>query len=119
VVEPEKDTLQSPSAHPGYLAPPPLGAFVLCVALRFGAASAFRDLVTVGEGDAEGSVSRALGEEEARELVAVGATSGLDGVAAEDDSALESQPAIASTSSSAPIAVRFVDKGGQCGMRGV
>jgi hypothetical protein len=119
VTEPEKDTLQSPSAQSGYLVPPPLGAFVFCGAFVFGAVFAFRDSFTVGEGDAEGSASRALGEDAARESVVVGAVSGLDHVAPEDDPAGEPQPATAKTSSSAPIAVRFVEESGQCCMRGV
>lgn len=118
LTESEKDTLQSPSAHSVYLVPPPLGAFVFRGALGFRVVSAFRDSSAVGEEDAEGSASRVLGGEEARDLVAVGAVSGLDGVAAED-SALESQPAMAKTSSSAPIAVRLVGESRQCRMRGV
>lgn len=119
--EPEKETLQSPSAHPVYLVPPPLGASVFFDALGFGAVFASRDSSSssMGEEDAEGSASRALGREEARESVAMGAVSGLDHVAPEDDSALESQPAMAKTSSSAPIAVRFWEECGQCCMRGV
>ena len=119
LTEPEKDTLQSPSAHSVYLVPPPLGAFVFRGALGFGVVSAFCDSSTMGEEDAEGSASRVLGAEEARESVAVGAVTGLDGAASEDKSALESQPATAKTSSSAPIAVRFVEESGQCCMRGV
>jgi hypothetical protein len=72
-----------------YLVPPPLGAFVVCGALGFRVVSASRDSSTVGEEDAEGSASRALREEAARESVALGAVSGLDQVAPEDDSALE------------------------------
>ncbi|GAB2940414.1 hypothetical protein GCM10027280_31090 [Micromonospora polyrhachis] len=113
MTEPEKDTLQSPSAHAVYLVPPPLGASVLC------AASVSRDLSAVGEEDAEGSASRGLGGEAAREAVAVAAVSGLDHVASEDDSALESQPATVKTSSNAPIAVRFAEESRQCCMRGV
>ena len=114
MTEPEKDTLQSPSAHSGYLVPPPLGASVFFGALGFGVVFTSRDLSTMGDEDAEGSASRELGAEEA-----VGAVSGLDHVAPEDDSALEAQPAMATTSSSAPIAVSFVEECGQCGMRGV
>ncbi|GLZ00262.1 hypothetical protein Acsp02_75140 [Actinoplanes sp. NBRC 103695] len=119
MTEPEKDTLQSPSAHPAYLVPPPLGAFVFFGALGFGDVFTSRDSSTTGEDDAEGSASRVLGAEEARESVAVGTMSGLDHVAPEDDSAVEPQPAIAKTSSSAPIAVSFVEYCGQCCMRGV
>jgi hypothetical protein len=119
LTEPEKETLQSPSAHSGYLASLPLGAFVFCGALGFCAVFAARDLSTVGEEDPEGSASRVLGEEAARESIAVGAVSGLDHVAPEDDSALEPQPAMAKTSSSAPIAVGFVEECEQCCMRGV
>ncbi|MEV7621754.1 hypothetical protein [Actinoplanes sp. NPDC089786] len=120
MTEPEKDTLQSPSAHSVYLVPPPLGASVFFGALGFGAVFTSRDLSTMGEEeDAEGSAARELGAEEARETVAVGAVSGLDHVAPEDDSALEPQPAMAKTSSSAPIAVRLVEECGQCSMRGV
>lgn len=124
LTEPEKDTLQSPSAHSGYLVPPPLGASVFCAVLGFVAVlgfcvAAFRDSSTVGEEDVEGPATRLLGGEAARESVAVGAVSGLDGVASEDDSTLESQPAMAKTSSSAPIAVRFVKESVQCCMRGV
>jgi hypothetical protein len=114
LTEPEKDTLQSPSAHPGYLVPPPLGACVSCgalvlrVAVGFGVACAFRDWPTVGEEDAEGSAARGLVGEAAREAVLVAAVSGLDGVAMAEDSELESQPATAKASSNAPIAVRFM-----------
>lgn len=117
--EPEKDTLQSPSAHAVYLVPPPLGASVLCAALGSCAASASRDSSAVGEEDAEGSASRGLEGEVARETVAVAAVSGLDHVASADDSALELQPDTAKTSSNAPIAVRLAEEGRQCCMRGV
>jgi hypothetical protein len=67
----------------------------------------------------EDSAARGLGAEEARESVAVGTLPALDGVAPEDHSASEPQPATAKTSSSAPIAVRFVEERGRCSMRGV
>jgi hypothetical protein len=67
----------------------------------------------------EGSASRVLGAEEARESVALGALSGLDHVALEDDSALEPQPGMTKTSSSAPIAVSLIEYCGQRCMRGV
>ncbi|GIJ50550.1 hypothetical protein Val02_74360 [Virgisporangium aliadipatigenens] len=57
--------------------------------------------------------------EAAGEPVAVGAAPVLDGATSGDDSALEAQPAIVKTSSSAPIAVRIVAESGQCGTRGV
>ena len=113
MVEPENDTLQSPSAHSGYLVPPALGAFDFCGAGDFGVVFALRDSSTVG--DAEGSASRVVGEEP----VAVGAVSGFDHVAPEEDSAVELQPDIARTSSSAQVAVRFVEEGEECCMRGV
>ncbi|TQJ22478.1 hypothetical protein FBZ33_2731 [Micromonospora sp. A202] len=113
LTEPEKDTLQSPSAHALYLVPPPLGACVLCAALGSCDSSA------VGEEDAEGSASRGLGGEAAREAVVVATVSGLDHVASEDDSALELQPATAKTSSKAPIAGRLAEESRQCCMRGV
>ncbi|WP_328470854.1 hypothetical protein OHA21_05615 [Actinoplanes sp. NBC_00393] len=124
MTEPEKDTLQSPSAHFVYFVPPPLGAFVFCGALGFcdalglRDASASPDSATVEE-DADGSTSRELGVETAREATAAAAASGLDGVVSEDDSALELQPATAKSSSSTPIAVRFVKESRQCCMRGV
>ncbi|AYF28251.1 hypothetical protein CSH63_12475 [Micromonospora tulbaghiae] len=112
LTEREKDTLQSPSAHAAYVVPPPLGASVLFAALVSGESFA------MGEEDAEGPASRGLGEEGAREAVAVAAVSWLDHVASEDDSALESQAATAKTRSSAPIAVRLVEESRQCCMRG-
>jgi hypothetical protein len=128
LTESEKDTLQSPSAHPLYLAPPSLGAFVFCGAwgfcvafgfraLGFCVASASRDPSTVEK--AEGSASPGLGEEGAPKAAAEAAVSGLDGVAPADEAALDPQPATAKTSSSAPVAVRFVEESQQCCMRGV
>jgi len=118
LTEPEKDTLQSPSAHSVYLVPPPLGASVFGGALGLFVVFAARDPSTIGEEDAEGSASRVTWGEEARESAAAGAVTGLDGWASENDSALDSQPAMAKTSSSAPIAMRCVESG-RCGMRGV
>ncbi|MCA2215993.1 hypothetical protein [Jidongwangia harbinensis] len=117
MTEPENDTVQSPSAHFGYFVPPPLGAFVFRRARGFRTVSAFRDSRTLGDDDAEGSAARVRGVAGARESVAAGAASGLDGTASADDAAGESQPAMARTRS-APIAVRFGKEGGQCRMRG-
>ncbi|RLQ04364.1 hypothetical protein EAD96_15180 [Micromonospora sp. BL1] len=118
LTEREKDTLQSPSAHAAYVVPPPLGASVLFAALVSLAALVSGESFAMGEEDAEGPASRGLGEEGAREAVAVAAVSWLDHVVSEDDSALESQAATAKTSSSAPIAVRLVEESRQCCMRG-